>query len=104
LEREYDGLYPDTSLSDGTTYTATIETGAKDAAGNGLQAPYSWQFITASVSDTTPQRLPEIRQTGTNVPVTTQITLTFSEAMNQSSAQSAFSTSLQPQELQLERE
>ena len=42
---------------------------------------------------TTPPTILGNTPTGSNVPVNTQITVTFSEAMNQASAQSAFSTS-----------
>lgn len=42
---------------------------------------------------TTPPTIIGNTPTGSNVPVNTQITVTFSEAMNQASAQSAFSTS-----------
>jgi hypothetical protein len=39
---------PDTDLTPGTVYTATITTGVKDLAGNSLANPYVWSFTTAS--------------------------------------------------------
>ncbi len=50
----YDGLSktatftPSSSLATGTTYTATLSTGAQDLAGNGLAADYSWNFTTVT--------------------------------------------------------
>ncbi len=42
---------PQTSLAYATVYTATITTGAKDAAGNALAANYSWTFTTQALPD-----------------------------------------------------
>lgn len=39
---------PSSSLAYSTTYTATITTGVKDAAGNAMAGTYSWTFTTAS--------------------------------------------------------
>ena len=39
---------PNAPLANATSYTATVATGAKDAAGNPLAAPKTWQFTTAS--------------------------------------------------------
>ncbi len=38
---------PDSNLHLNSVYTATISTGAKDAAGNALQSSYIWDFTTA---------------------------------------------------------
>ncbi len=40
---------PLVNLQAGTTYTATITTGAKNPEGNGIAADYTWSFTTASV-------------------------------------------------------
>ena len=40
---------PSANLTSGLTYQATIEVGAKSAAGLALAAPYSWSFMTGSV-------------------------------------------------------
>lgn len=37
---------PEADLARGTTYTISISTAAKDLAGNGLTAPYTWSFTT----------------------------------------------------------
>jgi N-acetylneuraminic acid mutarotase len=41
-------LDPSADLERGTTYTATVNTGARDAAGNALQASRTWSFSTAA--------------------------------------------------------
>ncbi len=43
---------PSASLSGATNYTATITTGAKDAAGNALEANYVWVFTTVTTPNT----------------------------------------------------
>jgi len=83
---------PDSDLTSDTTYTVTIGTGAKDLADNNMETEHTWPFTT-EVSDTTLPTVTGNEPTGTNVPVTTQINVTFSEAMNQTSAESAFNTS-----------
>jgi len=83
---------PDSDLTFDTPYTVTIGTGAKDLVGNNMQTEHTWQFTT-EVSDNEPPTVTGNEPTGTNVPVTTQINVTFSEVMNQTSAESAFNTS-----------
>ena len=73
---------PTSALSNSTGYTATITTGAKDAAGNQLAANKVFAFTT--IADTTP---PTVTSTtpadnATGVPVGTTVTVTFSEAMD----------------------
>jgi hypothetical protein len=72
---------PSVALLSGTTYTATITTGAKNLAGTGLASNYTWSFTTGilvapTVISTDPANL------ATNVPLNKIITATFSEAMN----------------------
>lgn len=43
-------ITPTASLALGTTYTATVTTGAKDAAGNGLAANHVWTFTTSATA------------------------------------------------------
>ena len=45
---------PSTPLALGTTYTATITTGAMDLAHNALAAPHTWSFTTAAVAPVGP--------------------------------------------------
>ncbi|BBO17612.1 conserved hypothetical protein [Candidatus Brocadia pituitae] len=75
---------PSSPLAYSTVYTATITTGVTDVAGNPMTANYTWNFTTVAASDTTP---PTVNATSpqnnaTNVPITSAITATFSEAMN----------------------
>jgi len=83
---------PDSDLTTETTYTVTISTDAMDLADNNMETDHIWQFTTAA-SDTTHPTVTMNEPTGTNIPVSTQINATFSEAMDQASAESAFSTS-----------
>jgi hypothetical protein len=77
---------PSSNLDYNTTYTATISTGAKDLAGNPVQSDYDWTFTTGAAPDTTP---PTINSTSpaagaTDVAVDSNITVTFSESMDES--------------------
>ncbi|MEA3324277.1 MAG: cohesin domain-containing protein, partial [Euryarchaeota archaeon] len=47
--------------------------------------------VTGGAADTTPPTITDSSPTGTGVPVTTDVTVTFDEAMNQTSAEDAFS-------------
>ncbi len=84
---------PTTSLTHSTQYEVTIGTGAQDLAGNNLQSPYPWQFITTSASDATPPTVSDTTPTGSDAQVGTTITVTFSEPMNQTATEEAFSVS-----------
>ena len=74
---------PPSNLATSTAYTATITTGAKDLAGNALAVNFGWSFTTGQVSDTTP---PLVISTSPviAVPVNSNISATFSEAMDPS--------------------
>ena len=75
---------PSSALAPNTVYTATITTGAQDAAGNGLAADYSWSFTTGAAPDTT---APAVTATNppsnaTGVGLASALAVTFSEPMN----------------------
>ncbi|GAI13774.1 unnamed protein product, partial [marine sediment metagenome] len=74
------------SWTDGQTYE--VKAKALDKAGNTFEGT----AITFTY-DTTPPTVTAKSPTGSDVAVASSITITFSEAMNQTSAQSAFSTS-----------
>jgi hypothetical protein len=82
---------PDSDLELGL-YQATITTDASDLAGNGLANNYVWTFTTGTGPDTVaPTVLLTIpTDEATNVPVTTDLTATFSEAMAALSVQTGF--------------
>jgi cell division septation protein DedD len=82
---------PDADLAYETTYNVTIGTGAEDLAGNPLAEEFVWNFTTGSDADTTPPTVTANTPTGTDVPVSTVISVTFDEAMNETSAEDAFS-------------
>lgn len=71
---------PDSQLLPGTTYTATITTGATDLAGNPLAAAKVWTFTTTA-QDTTPPAVTAMLpgNDATYVAITTTVTATFSE-------------------------
>lgn len=82
---------PSSNLAYGMTYTATINTGVKDKAGNGIATPKVWSFTTVGPPDTTPPTVsftsPSHNATG--VALTETITATFSEAMDPSTLSAA---------------
>jgi Bacterial Ig-like domain len=72
---------PSAALASGTTYTATITTGAKDISGNALASNFIWAFI--SVDNVPPTVLSVSPDSGaTSVAVTAPVNITFSEAMD----------------------
>jgi methionine-rich copper-binding protein CopC len=75
---------PATNLLGNTLYTATITTGVMDLSGFAMAANFVWTFTTGAVLDTTPPTVSSTTpaDTATNVPVSSQVTATFSEAMN----------------------
>ncbi|MCD4765798.1 MAG: Ig-like domain-containing protein, partial [Methanosarcinales archaeon] len=79
----------DADLASSTKYNVTIGTGAEDLAGNNLATDHLWNFTTAAPDNTAPTVIGNT-PTGTDVPVTTTITVTFNESMNKTSAESAF--------------
>jgi hypothetical protein len=80
---------PSANLAGNTVFTATITAGAKDLAGNALESDFGgsgWTFTTGATPDTTP---PTVISTlpadnATNVLVNSNVTATFSEAMDAS--------------------
>ena len=81
---------PGSDLAYITSYTVTISTAAKDLAGNNMEAEHSFSFTTEA--DTTP---PTVSSTSPSngaydVPVTTNIEITFSEDMDKTATEGAF--------------
>ena len=80
---------PSVSLDLGTTYTASVTTGAKDLAGNALADDVFWNFTTEQES--TPPAITSVTPDdgASGVAVSTNITATFSEAMDGSTITSS---------------
>jgi len=80
----YSGLIatftPTSNLAFGTSYVATITTGAQDLAGTGLATNYVWTFTTISPALAVISTVPV--NTATGVPVTQVLSATFNEPMN----------------------
>src|SRR5947209_2677984 len=75
---------PASALAPLTVYTATITTGAKNLAGNGLAADFGWSFTTGATPDTT---RPTVSSTvpanaATAVAINQTINATFSKAID----------------------
>ena len=85
------GFKPLVSLVAGTKYTATITTAAKDSTGTAMAANYVWTFATAALLDTTPPVVSSGSPASgaTAVAVTTPISATFSEPMENSTLTTA---------------
>src|SRR5437867_1883532 len=77
---------PAGNLAPLTTYTATINTGARDLAGNALAADFVWSFTTGVAPDTTAPAVSATvpANTASGVGLSGQIASTFSEAMDAS--------------------
>lgn len=84
---------PAANFSSSTLYTATISTGAKDAAGNAMAAAKVWSFTTGVAADTTaPTVLSTVpASAATGVAVNSAVTATFSEPMNSATVVAGFS-------------
>ena len=78
---------PSSNLDFDTTYTATITTSASDISENVLVEDYVWSFTTGMLTDTQPPTITGNSPTdgATSVAVSTNVTATFSEAMDPSS-------------------
>jgi outer membrane beta-barrel protein len=75
---------PNKDFEKGKSYTATVTTGAKDLAGNGLAQSYRWSFDTGAATDVTP---PTVVFTSpvkgaTAAPLNQKIRIAFSEIMD----------------------
>jgi len=78
---------PSAPLAANTVYTGTVTTGAKDAAGNSLASEFMWSFTTTgSGADVTPPTVLTIvpANGATSIAANSNVTATFSEAMNAS--------------------
>ncbi len=75
---------PNSPLQRGTTYTFAVNTLLRDLAGNSLQAGKTWSFTTTNEADTTPPTVLSVvpPENSMGVPVSTSLTITFSEAMD----------------------
>ena len=85
---------PTTNLQSSTNYTITITTAAKDLAGNAMLLPYTFSFKTANAGG---PNHPIIKRTSPadkskNVSANVMIIIYFSEVMNRSATESAFSS------------
>lgn len=75
---------PAANLATGTTYTATVTTGARDLAGNALATDYNWSFTTGTAPDTLAPTVSSTnpRRDEQGVPINQKVAATFSEVMD----------------------
>jgi hypothetical protein len=74
---------PTAALTTGTTYTATITTGAQDLSGNALASNYVWTFTVGTKNTTAPTIVSTSPVNGaTSVPINQAVSATFSKAMD----------------------
>jgi hypothetical protein len=87
---------PTADLPSTTLYTVGVSVAAKDLAGNAMTAPFSSNFTTGVAPDRTPPTIVSVTPASntTGVIRTTSIAVTFSEAMDVASSQSAFSVTM----------
>jgi len=83
------------TLAYGTTYTATITTGASTSGGTALIGPYVWSFTTIAPSIPAVQRVTPV-QGSANVAINAPITATFNMAMSAASINSTTFTLAAP--------
>src|SRR5882672_5136208 len=90
---------PTGNLTGGAAHTATLTTGIKDLAGNALAANATWNFTTGAGADGTAPTVTSTdpADTATSVPVSNNITATFSEAIDPGTATTATFTLTQLQ-------
>jgi N-acetylneuraminic acid mutarotase len=86
---------PGSTLHESTTYKITLSTAAKDSAGNAMRTPYTFEFTTGSGGGAQPN--PNVTETfpqdgATNVPINTNIVITFDTGMDESATQRAISS------------
>ena len=82
-------LMPGAALADNTHYTAVVDAGLTDVAGNSLGSSYSWSFTTAPgpVTDTTAPVATALVPMGgeTDIDVATTVIVAFDEAIDPAS-------------------
>ena len=78
---------PLTNLMPNTTYTASVNTGAKDLGGNSIVSNYFWSFTTGAIIDLIPPTviLTDPLNNATGVALNQKIAATFSKSMNPTS-------------------
>ena len=75
---------PSAPLAANASYTATISSGPTDLAGNPLAAPFVWTFTTGDSPDDTAPTVSSVVpiNEATDVPINSDLLVTFSEAMD----------------------
>jgi len=78
-------------LAVGTVYNGTITTAAKDLSGNALVGNFQWSFTTGNAVDTTPPSIVSTNpaNAATGICTNKSVNVTFSEAMNPSTINTA---------------
>lgn len=74
---------PDLPFEKNSTYTATVDTSAKDLTGNALAAPVTWNFTTGMSTDAIAPKMQSVSPSdgATNVALNSPISIRFDEAI-----------------------
>lgn len=82
---------PSAPFSSGSDCSVTLQSGVKDAAGNGLANAYTWHFSTGTTQDGTPPMVVAVipASGATNVSLNTAVTVLFSEEFDAASVTGA---------------
>ena len=88
-------FYPGGDLSYSTKYYVTVGTGARDVSGNNMASGLDSIFTTADEPDETPPSVDSVSPSNgaIDIPITTNVSISFSEQMDTGSVQGAFSLS-----------
>ena len=85
---------PDNNLNYNTEYTIKIGTNATDLMNNQISTAFLWQFTTTTKpKPATPPDVYHFAPTGMDIPIKTTVSVTFSNSMDITATESAFSIS-----------
>jgi hypothetical protein len=82
--------FASSNLTYSTTYTVTVQKTARSSTGLTLEEPYSWSFSTFNYSGISVPEVIGRLTVGNNVPINSNVSLTFNRPMNETSVEESF--------------